>query len=137
MSEVPLRCLPLAILLLGIAVALAPSAGALAAEPSDLESSLTISVGGVEKTLTLEEAIAALNIPSVSLALIDQDQLAFARAYGEDATPETLYQAASLSKFVAAMGAMRLVDQERLDPGRSLDPPRCRALRLARARGAG
>jgi CubicO group peptidase (beta-lactamase class C family) len=51
----------------------------------------------------------------VSLALIDQDQLAFARAHGEDATPETLYQAASLSKFVAAMGAMRLVDQERLD----------------------
>jgi len=115
MSEVPLRSLPLAILLLGIAVALAPSAGALAAEPSDLESNLTISVGGVEKTLTLGEAMAALNIPSVSLALIDQDQLAFARAYGEDATPETLYQAASLSKFVAAVGAMRLVDQERLD----------------------
>jgi CubicO group peptidase (beta-lactamase class C family) len=137
MSEVPLRSLPLAILLLGIAVALAPSAGALAAEPSDLESNLTISVGGVEKTLTLEEAMAVLNIPSVSLALIDQDQLAFARAYGEDATPETLYQAASLSKFVAAMGAMRLVDQERLDPGRSLDPPRCRAFRLAGARGAG
>jgi CubicO group peptidase (beta-lactamase class C family) len=115
MSEVPLRSLPLAILLLGIAVALAPSTGALAAEPSDLESNLTISVGGVEKTLTLGEAMAALNIPSVSLALIDQDRVALARAYGEDATPEALYQAASLSKFVAAVGAMRLVDEERLD----------------------
>ncbi len=37
------------------------------------------------------------------------------RAYGASATPETLYQAASLSKFVAAVGAMRLVDAKRLD----------------------
>ena len=36
------------------------------------------------KTLTLEEAMAALNIPSVSLALIDQDRIAFARAYGAE-----------------------------------------------------
>jgi CubicO group peptidase (beta-lactamase class C family) len=36
------------------------------------------------------------------------------RAYGEGATPKTIYQAASLSKFVAAVGAMRLVDQGRL-----------------------
>jgi CubicO group peptidase (beta-lactamase class C family) len=72
-------------------------------------------VGGVDKTLTLEEAMDALNIPSVSLALIDRDRVAFARAYGAGATPETLYQAASLSKFVAAVGAMRLVDGKRLD----------------------
>ena len=90
------------------------SAPALAADPSDLESKLTITIGGIEKTLSLEEAKAALNIPSVSLALIDQDSIAFARAYGENATPNTLYQAASLSKFVAAVGAMRLVDQKKL-----------------------
>ena len=48
------------------------------------------------------------------IALIDQDGIAFARAYGEDATPDTLYQAASLSKFVAAIGAMRLVEQKQL-----------------------
>lgn len=90
------------------------SAPALAADPSDLESGLTISVGGVEKTLSLSEAMDALNIPAVSLALIDQDQLAYAHAYGGGATVETLFQAASLSKFVAAVGAMRLVDQTRL-----------------------
>jgi CubicO group peptidase (beta-lactamase class C family) len=118
MRNEPRRFLPpgrsLAILLLGIVVALASSAGALAGEPSDLESKLTVSVGGVEKTLTLGEAMAALNIPSVSLALIDRDQVALARAYGAGATPETLYQAALLSKFVAAIAAMRLVDDKRL-----------------------
>ena len=94
--------------------ALAERAG-LAAEPTDLETKLTITIGGIERTLSLEEAKAALNIPSVSLALIDRDRIAFARAYGENATPNTLYQAASLSKFVAAVGAMRLVDQKTLD----------------------
>ncbi len=71
----PLR--PLAVLLL-----LVPGAAALAAEPSALESGLTISVDGSEKTLTLAEAMDALNVPSVSLALIDRDQVALARAYG-------------------------------------------------------
>ena len=55
-----------------------------------------------EKRATIDEALALLNIPSVSIALIDEGRIAFARAYGKDATPDTLYQAASLSKFVAA-----------------------------------
>ena len=49
------------------------------------------------------------------MALIDEGDIAFARAYGKDATPDTLYQAASLSKFVAAIGAMRLVEQGKLN----------------------
>ena len=42
----------------------------------------------------------------------------------QDATPATLYQAASLSKFVAAVGAMRLVErrQARARPGRERPP---------------
>jgi CubicO group peptidase (beta-lactamase class C family) len=97
---------------LAVVMSLAP--GALAAEPSALESELTMSIGGVEQTLTLQEAMDRLKIPSVSLALIDQDRIAFTRAYGAGVTAETIYQAASLSKFVAAVGAMRLVDDERL-----------------------
>src|SRR3990170_8750653 len=89
MSDVPRRPIHLAhrlaILVFSIAIALAPSSQALAAEPSELESKLTISVGGVDKTLTLSGAMDALNIPSVSLALIDQDRMAFARAYGAGA----------------------------------------------------
>lgn len=58
--------------------------------------------------------MASLSIPAVSLALIDRDQIAFARSYGQGATPETLFQAASLSKLVTAAGAMRLVQQKKL-----------------------
>ena len=99
----------------GFAVVLVLAAPALGVEPSAIESNLVVSVDGVDKTLTLEEAMAALNIPSVSLALIDGDRIAFAQAYGASSTPETIYQAASLSKFVAAVGAMRLVEVKRLD----------------------
>ena len=101
--------------LIGMTAALVPGAPLLAAEPSELERNLAISVDGTPQTLTLQEAMKALNIPSVSLALIDGDRIDFARAYGASATPETLYQAASLSKFVTAIGAMRLVEAKRLD----------------------
>jgi CubicO group peptidase (beta-lactamase class C family) len=101
-----------------VLLAVAPSffwpASAFAAEPSDIEADLTVTICGAEKQVSLAEAMAALNIPAASIALIDQDQIAFARAYGDGATPDTLFQAASLSKFVTAVGAMRLVDQKRL-----------------------
>jgi CubicO group peptidase (beta-lactamase class C family) len=99
----------------GFAAAVLLAAPALAVEPSALESGLVVPVDGVDKTLTLEKAMTALNIPSVSLALIDSDRVAFAQAYGASSTPQTIYQAASLSKFVAAVGAMRLVEAKRLD----------------------
>jgi CubicO group peptidase (beta-lactamase class C family) len=97
-----------------IASLLLPPPTAQAADPELLESGLSITIGGETKTLSLSEAMAALNIPSVSIALIDQDRIAFARAYGQSVTPDTLFEAASLSKFVAAIGAMRLVDQKKL-----------------------
>ncbi|HET7851615.1 MAG TPA: serine hydrolase domain-containing protein, partial [Methyloceanibacter sp.] len=81
-----------------------------AAEPGAIESDLVITVQGEERHVGVDEALKLLNIPSASVALIDEGGIAFARAYGKDATPETLYQAASLSKFVAAIGAMRLVE---------------------------
>jgi CubicO group peptidase (beta-lactamase class C family) len=45
------------------------------------------------------------------MALIDRGQIRWAKAFGKEVTPHTLYQAASLSKFVAALGAMKLVEQ--------------------------
>jgi CubicO group peptidase (beta-lactamase class C family) len=96
-------------LLLGAAIAFAASARAV--EPEDLESNLALA--GSAKQLSLGEAMAALKVPAASLAVIDRDRIEFARAYGA-ATPETLFQAASLSKFVAAAGAMRLVDARSL-----------------------
>ncbi len=81
--------------------------------PAALERNLTLTLAGVAKTLTLDEAMAQLPVPAVSLALIANGRIAFARGHG-GATPETLFQAASLSKFVAAVGAMRLVERGRL-----------------------
>lgn len=104
----------LAALVLGVAISLPMSVASLAAEAADIESKLSITVAGTEKQLTLDEALSALNIPSVSMALIDKDRIAWARTYGAGANPDTLYQAASLSKFVAAVGAMRLVDAKHL-----------------------
>src|SRR5262249_43136293 len=64
-----------------VAVSLFWSPPALIAEPSDIESNLTIAIGGAEKQVSLAEAMAALNIPAASIALIDQDQIAFAPAH--------------------------------------------------------
>jgi CubicO group peptidase (beta-lactamase class C family) len=103
--------LPLALLL----TLFLPIGAAMAAEPSAIERDLVVTVQGEEKRVTLDEALALLNVPSVSIALIDEGRIAFARAYGREATPATLYQAASLSKFVAAIGAMRLVENGTLE----------------------
>jgi len=100
---------------IAIAAAILLATPVSAAGPSGLENDLTIVMDGTTKSLTLEQAMNALKIPSVSLALIDGDRIAFVRAYGASATPETLYQAASMSTFLAAVGAMRLVETERLD----------------------
>lgn len=99
--------------LLCLALGLWLGGTAAASGPADVEANLEVTLpGGTARHANLDEAMALLNIPSVSVALIDQDRIAWARAYGQDATPETLFQAASLSKFVAAIGAMRLVDEK-------------------------
>jgi CubicO group peptidase (beta-lactamase class C family) len=91
------------------------SSAARAVEPGAIESGLVVTVQGEERHVGLDEALKLLNIPSASLALIDEGRIAFANAYGKDATPDTVYQAASLSKFIAAIGAMRLVEDGTLD----------------------
>ena len=60
-------------------------------------------------------------IPGMSLAVIEDGGIAWARAYGvgnrddkDSVTPTTLFRAASLSKPVSALGAMLLVQQRRL-----------------------
>src|SRR4029453_5768735 len=100
----------------GFVAMLMLAAPALGVEPSALTSTLVVPVDGVDKTLSLEEAMAAPNLPSVSFALIDGDRVAFAEAYGASTTSETIYQAASLSKFVAAVGAMRLLERNAPHP---------------------
>ncbi len=71
--------------------------------------------------LPLADALDFLNVSSVSLAVIDHGELSLVCAFGRDATPETLYQAASMSKLVAAVTALRLVEQDRLGLDRDIE----------------
>ncbi len=99
------------------ALFLAAPAGALECGRTAIEHELEIHPPNEEATphLSLADAMDILNVASVSIAVIDRNELALACAFGGKATPATLYQAASLSKPVAAVVALRLVEQERLD----------------------
>jgi CubicO group peptidase (beta-lactamase class C family) len=69
----------------------------------------------------LTEVMREKNVPAVSIALINDGRIEWARSYGfadaasnRPATTETLFQAASISKPVAAMGALDLVESGHL-----------------------
>lgn len=70
---------------------------------------------------TIEERMRALRTPGVSLAVMHNGQIEWAKGYGvrrvgksEPVDSATLFQAASISKPVAAVAALRLVDAGRL-----------------------
>src|SRR5215475_14323214 len=79
--------------------------------------------GEAGKRASIAERMAYHGIPAMSIAVIEDGKLAWARAYGArgretgggPVTPETLFQAASVSKPVTALGAVLLVQQGRLD----------------------
>ncbi len=65
--------------------------------------------------------ITQRKVPGLSLAIIDGGKIAYARGYGVTApggkdpvTPETVFLAGSVSKSVAAMGALKLVEEGKL-----------------------
>lgn len=77
--------------------------------------------GQPAKTFELTARMAELNVPGVSVAVINNGRTEWAKAYGvlergteSKVTPRTLFQAASISKPVAAMGILRLVEQGKL-----------------------
>jgi CubicO group peptidase (beta-lactamase class C family) len=118
----------LAVATLAGAVGLAPGPTA-AASPQDahisrIEASLLPVVqvrGRAIAPHTLAEEMALHHTPSVSIAVVDHGRIVWAKAYGladagtgEPATTRTLYEAASISKPVAASAAMQLVQEGRL-----------------------
>jgi CubicO group peptidase (beta-lactamase class C family) len=113
MQQMNRRALIVATCLLG---ATGLYAQGLARDSAEIERDLPIEPPGTgtPRRLDLAAAIRALNIPSVSVALIDGGTLDWARVFGRGATADTLYQAASLSKLVTAVAALRLVEQARL-----------------------
>jgi CubicO group peptidase (beta-lactamase class C family) len=70
----------------------------------------------------LLDRMAQHQVPGVSLAVINDFRVEWARGYGvreegrpQPVTPDTLFQAGSISKPVAALAALRLVEQGLID----------------------
>ncbi|MGA2046500.1 MAG: serine hydrolase [Terracidiphilus sp.] len=69
---------------------------------------------------TLADRVKELKVPGVSIAVIHQGKIEWARGYGvtriggPPVTPDTMFQAGSISKPVAAMAALHLVEQRKL-----------------------
>ncbi len=78
--------------------------------------------GRPQEKMSLARQMAAYRVPALSIAVIKDNKIEWAKAYGSSdveagvaATPETLFQAASISKAVAAAAALRYVEKGRLD----------------------
>ena len=94
-----------------------------------IENSLTSATqfkGRARVTYNLLERMKHYKVPSVSIALIDKGEIAWAKSWGikdadtqELVTPQTLFQAASISKPASSIGALRMVEAGLL----SLDKP--------------
>jgi len=103
------------------AVAIAKTADAHGNLIAKVENGLLVgqSKDGSAITATLEARMAEARVPAVSIAYIDDGSVVWSRAYGMAnggvaARPDTPFQAASLSKAVAAAGALRLVERRKL-----------------------
>ncbi|HLO14832.1 MAG TPA: serine hydrolase [Anaerolineales bacterium] len=71
--------------------------------------------------LTLQKLMQLYKVPGLSIAVIDNFEIAWAKGYGiteavssNPVTTHTLFQAGSVSKAVAAAGALHLVEQGKL-----------------------
>jgi len=74
------------------------------------------------QTKSLTERMADLGVPGVSIAVMVNGEIAWAKGYGyanvadrRPVTPNTLFQAASISKPIAALAVLELVDDGRVD----------------------
>ena len=89
-----------------------------------IEQGLTLNLqfeGEPVDTFTLEERMAHYNVPGLSIAVVKNGELLFAKGYGiankETNTmvdEQTLFQAGSISKPVAALAALKLVEEGKM-----------------------
>ena len=76
--------------------------------------------GRCKRDHTLSDRMAAWHVPGVSIAVIHHGVIEWAQGFGvasvggAPVTAETLFQAGSISKPVAAMAALRLVQEGKL-----------------------
>ncbi|MEM1145138.1 MAG: serine hydrolase domain-containing protein, partial [Pseudomonadota bacterium] len=104
-----------------LAVALLPIS-VWALSPQEAQSMIERAQVGAEAdshgALTLPELMKALGVPGVSVAIVQDYEIHWANAYGvadietgEPVDTQTLFQAASISKPVAAMASLLAVQQ--------------------------
>jgi len=104
----------------------------------DLKRSIEVIEHGLRQKTQLEgdtagpqaltDRMAAHGTPGLSIALVESGELAWAHGYGVSergtariVTPETLFQAGSISKPIAAVVALRLVDEGLIDLDRGVN----------------
>jgi CubicO group peptidase (beta-lactamase class C family) len=103
--------------------ALAPAQNDLAARIKRVENGLApVKAAPDAAGANLRDRMDALKVPGASIAVINDFKVEWARGYGvldaetkEPVSVSTLFQAASISKPVTAMAALKLVQDRRLD----------------------
>jgi CubicO group peptidase (beta-lactamase class C family) len=114
-----------------VAVAVAVAAGGFArcglTGPPSFQEPASVAAFGRALDDVVPEALRRHGVPGAAVAVMRSGRVAWARGYGvADAarrtavTAGTLFQVASVSKPVAAMGALRLVEERRLALDRAL-----------------
>lgn len=81
-----------------------------------------------DSVFSIQERMALYDVPGVSVAVINNFKVEWAKAYGvrdaddgDPATVRTLFQAASISKPVTAMAALRFAQDGRLDISKDIN----------------
>ena len=102
----------------------APAQTDASARISRIENGLLPAViikGQTAPAATVAERMAHFKVPGVSVAFFENGKIAWTRTYGfadlaanKPITPETLFQAASISKPIAALAMLRLVQDGKL-----------------------
>src|SRR5918999_5561570 len=113
------------------AVTVALAAGGFAAcgvtDPPSFHEPASVASFGRTLDDVVSDALRRHSVPGASVAVVRSGRVAWARGYGvanatrrTAVTANTVFQVASVSKPVAAMGALRLVEQGRLELDRPL-----------------
>lgn len=99
-----------------------PTLAVPAVKPKPIEMGLvrSITVPGAPDRYTVNERMAHYRVPGISVAVIENCRIVDVRGFGRTGVngglvgPKTLFQAGSISKTVTAVGALKLVEQEKL-----------------------
>ncbi len=88
-----------------------------------------VSIHGLpRKSYNIMDRMKYFHVPGVSISVINNGDIEWARGYGvlemngdQEVTPDTLFQAASISKPVSAMMVLKLAEQGKLDLDRDVN----------------